>query len=252
MTITNQCTVKVQLTSLRAALGAVLPHAKRTKTGEDIALHRVRLTLANSHLFVTATNGTTTALARMTYTGGTDGDTRGNLWDPDDAPILFDLLPAEVRLARTWLQPKAVGDDEDMLVSLTTTRDGESEWEAIGTANEGSRHVFAGMEISESFPDLVELNGRAVAEAPGESSRSRDLVQDGATLALFKAASAAYNSPLCWRPTGGDNGGFVVTCGSAFAGTVASDTGGDEGKRRRADDTQLMLNILKPRAVQSA
>lgn len=248
MSITTECTVKVQLTSLRAALGAVLPHAKRTKTGEDVALHRVRLTLANTHMFVTATNGTTTALARMTYTD----DTRGNLWEPEDGPIVFDLLPSEVRLARTWLQPKAVGDDADMLVSLTTIRDGESEWEAIGTQNEGSRHTFAGMEISDAFPDLVELNGRAVAEAPGETSRSRDLVQDGATVALFKAASTAYNTPLCWRPTGGEQGGFVVTCGSAFAGTVSSDTGGDEGKRRRAQDVQQMLDILKPRAVQSA
>lgn len=248
MSITTECTVKVQLLHLRAALGAVLPHAKRTKTGEDVALHRVRLTLANGHMFVTATNGTTTALARIRY----DDDSRGNLWEPEDGPIIFDLLPAEVRLARTWLQPKAVGDDDDMIVSLTTTRDGESEWEAIGTQNEGSRHTFAGMEISDAFPDLVELNGRAVAEAPGETSRSRDLVQDAGVLALFKAAGAAYNSPICVRPTGGDQGGFVVTCGPAFAGTVSSDTGGDEGKRRRAADTQTMLDILAPKAVRSA
>jgi len=248
MAPTMECTVKVQLLQLRAALGAVLPHAKRTKTGEDVAIHRVRLTLANGSMFVSATNGTTTAIARVAY-AGPDGDSRGNLWEPEDGPIVFDMLPAEVRLARTWLQPKAVGDDADMLVSLTTVRGGESEWEAIGTQNEGSRHTFAGMEISDSFPDLVELHGRAVAEAPGETSRSRDLVQDGATVALFKAASVEYRTPLAWRPTGGDDGGFVVQCTSAFVGTVASDTGGDEGKRRRAQDTQTMLNILNPRSV---
>lgn len=260
MTVTNRATVRVQTQELRAALASVLPHRKRTKTGDDIALHRVRLILANGTLYAGATQGTTTALARMKYlpiTGSADttGDTRGNLWEPDDGPIVIDLRPDRVQV---WLQLFAasrMGKDEELnpVTAIFWSRDrNEVEFENEGGgATSGERPVFPLEEPHEMFPDLIDITGRAVAEAEA-TNQPRVLKQDPTVLAMFKAAGDQYAAPVRVRPTGSVPGsGFLVECSSAFVGTMASQHG-DEGDRR---DKQLSLEWvreLNPRKLESA
>lgn len=242
MAVTTKCTVKVETGSFRAALAAVAPHAKRTKKDDDLAMHRIRLVLANGVMFVTATNGKTSGLSRLSYVE----DSRGTLWEPDDGPFVIDLSPAHVKLIRQWLAAKAVGDDVDMLVAITPDlKEDEVEFEAIGTQNEGERYTIVYPEAHELMPDVVAITGQALAGAG--PSNDRVLVQDAKLIGLFEEAGTQYGAPIRIRPTGDtDTAGFVVECGAAFTGTIASDTGGDEGRRRNAEYTQGMLEVLKP------
>lgn len=254
MTVTTKATVKVRTPDLRAALASVYPHRKRTKKDDDIALHRIRLTLANGKMYAAATQGTTTALAKMSYVDG--GDTRGNLWEPDDGPLVVDLQPRQVLLINQAFSAKADGDDEgaDLLTALTVDIKDEIEFENIGGLNSaGERLTFPYTDPHELFPDVIELTGRALAEAAGESERAKALKQDGKVIDLFKAAGVQYASPLRIRPTGSlvAARGFVVECGSAFVGTLSS-TQDDEGVKRDSKFTTDWLFDLKPRSLASA
>jgi hypothetical protein len=254
MTVTTKATVKVRTPDLRAALASVYPHRKRTKKDDDIALHRIRLTLANGKMYAAATQGTTTALAKMSYVEG--GDTRGNLWEPDDGPLIVDLQPRQVLLINQAFSAEADGDAEgaELLTAITVDTFDEVELENNGGLNSaGERLVFPYAEPHELFPDVIELTGRALAEAAGESERAKTLKQDGKLIGLFQAAGDQYGAPLRWRSTGTSEAarGFVVECGSAFVGTISS-TQDDEGVRRDSKFTTDWLFDLKPRSLASA
>jgi hypothetical protein len=245
MPVTQKATVKVSTDLLRAALASVLPHAKRTKKDEDIILHRVRLTFANGKVFIMATQGKTTALVRLAYID----DTRGDLWEPEDGPMILDLPPIDVRFLKQWMATAAVGDDEDKITTITLDRhQGEAEFELIGTTNEGQRHVFVWGDHHDLFPDVVTITNQALMQAAGEALPARPLVQDSKLINLFNQAGSQYGAPLRWRATGTRDtaGGFVVECGPSFTGTISTDPGGDEGVRRHArwsQDTIADLSV---------
>jgi hypothetical protein len=256
MTVTTSATVKVRTPELRAALAAVFPHRKRTKRDDDIALHRVRLILANGTAYVGATQGTTTALARMKYLPLKDGgDTRGNLWEPDDGPLVIDLRPDVVPIWAQIFGAARQGKDEDLDPITAITYDlnrAEVEFESIGSGKTaGERYTINLEEPHELFPDLIDVTGRALAEADATNG-PRTLKQDPGVLAMFKAAGDAYGAPARIRPTGSAPGsGFVIECGSAFVGTVSSEQG-DEGTKRDNQLTLDWLGELKPRKLASA
>jgi hypothetical protein len=243
MAVTTEATVKIGTDALRAAFVAVLPHACRTKKDDDLPLHRVRMILANGKAFVCATQGKTTGLSRLSYME----DSRGDLWEPDDGPIILDLLPENVRLLKQWMAAKAVGDDDDKATGITVDlKAAEAEFELIGSTNAGERHVFQLGEPEALFPDVVKITAAALMQAAGESLPARSLVQDGKLIGLFNAAGVQYQAPLRWRATGTRDtaNGFVVECGSAFVGTISTDTGGDEGTRRHTRWTQETISAL--------
>jgi hypothetical protein len=243
MPVTMECTVKIGTDELRAALGSVLVHAKRTKKDEDVILHRVRLILGNGKAVVVATQGQTTGLSRLAYVD----DSRGEIWEPEDGPIIVDLWPENVRLLRQWTAAKAVGDDADKVTAITINRNiGEVEFELIGSTNAGERHAFILNAPHDLFPNVPHLTSQALMQAAGESLPSRSLVQDGKLIGLFNAASVQYKAPLRWRATGTRDtaGGWVVECGPSFTGTISSDPGGDEGVRRHSRWSQDMIAEL--------
>jgi hypothetical protein len=259
MTVTTTATVRVRTVELRAALAAVFPHRKRTKRDDDIVLHRVRLILANGTAYAGATQGVTTALAKMKYmpiTGGLDtGDTRGNLWEPDDGPLVIDLRPDVVKI---WLQMFAaarMGKDEDLdpVTAITYSfamREVEFENEGGGTAS-GERFTIPLADPAEQFPDLIDISGRALAEADS-TNQPRVLKQSADVVKLFEQAGKQYGAPLRFRQTGSAPGsGFVVECGSSFVGTMTSEQG-DEATKRDGQLTLDWLNELKPRKLASA
>jgi hypothetical protein len=240
MPVTMEATVKLGTDELRAALVAVLPHAKRTKKDEDVIMHRVRCVFGNGKALVMATQGQTTGLARLDYID----DTRGDLWDPEDGPMVVDLWPENVRLLKQWMAAKAVGDDEDKVTAITVNRKiGEVEFEMIGTTNAGERHAFNLHHPADLFPDVADITKQALMGAAGESLPARTLVQDGKLIGLFNAAATQYKQPLRWRATGTRDTakGFVVECGPSFVGTISSDPGGDEGVRRHSRWSQDMI-----------
>jgi hypothetical protein len=240
MPVTMEATVKLGTDELRAALVSVLVHAKRTKKDEDVIMHRVRCIFANGKALIVATQGQTTGLCKLDYVD----DSRGDLWDPEDGPMVVDLWPENVRLLAQWMSAKAVGDDQDKVTSITINQTiGEVEFELIGTTNAGERHVFNLNPPAELFPNVPEITNKALMQAAGESLPARDLVQDGKLINLFNAASTQLKQPLRWRATGTrDNaGGFVVQCGPSFVGTISSDPGGDEGVRRHSRWSQDMI-----------
>lgn len=72
---TTRATVKVGTTELRQALKSVHAHHRKGKKADAQAQHRVRLTLANSVMFIAACNEQSTALAKLTYVE----DSRGTM-----------------------------------------------------------------------------------------------------------------------------------------------------------------------------
>lgn len=235
---TTRCTVKVGTTELRQALKSVHAHHRKGKKADAQAQHRIRLTFANGTLFIAACNEQSAALAKLTYVE----DSRGNLWEPTDAPLVVDLQPRHIPLIAAWVSSKAVASDVDQLIAITPDiRQGEVEFEDIGGLwSEGERVVYTFDPPHESFPDIIDLMGKALNQIAGAGERHKDLVQHGDIIKLFATASTQYDAPLRIRATGSaEQRGFVVQCGHGFIGTVTSRHGDDDGlkTRDRIDDS---------------
>lgn len=229
---TTRCTVKVGTTELRQALKSVHAHHRKTKKGADEAQHRVRLILANGTMFVAACNEESTALAKLTYIE----DSRGNLWEPADAPLVVDLQPRHVPLLTAWVSKKAVASDIDQVIAITADAvQGEVEFEDIGgLMSFGERVTYQFGNPNDAFPDVVAISDKALNEVAGSGERHKDLVQHGEIIARFAMASKQYGSQLRIRATGSaESRGFVVQCGPSFIGTVTSRHGDDDGLKTR-------------------
>jgi hypothetical protein len=247
MTATTKATIKVGTTELRSALKAVHAHHRKGKRDDAVAQHRVRLTLANGTLFVAACNEQSTALARITLVE----DTRGNLWEPEDGPLLVDLQPRHIPLIAAWVSSKAVASDIDQLIAITAdVKKGEVEFEDIGGLwSEGERVIYGFDPPNEAFPDVIGISGRALAEVSGASERAKPFVQNGDVIKLFSVASKQYGADLRIRATGTASdaqSGFVVQCGPSFIGTVASRHGDDDGLKTRDKIDMSWLQLLNP------
>jgi hypothetical protein len=234
---TTKASLKVGTTEFRQALKSVHAHHRKAKKADAVAQHRVRLTLANGWLFVSACNEQSTALAKLK----TIDDTRGNLWEPEDGPLLVDLQPRHIPLICAWVSSKAVASDIDQLIQLNVDmrpekETGEIEFEDIGGLfSSGERVTYQFADPHEAFPDVISICDRALAEVSGQSERAKPFVQNGDVLKLFAMASTQYDTDLRIRATGSPDvaSGFVVQCGSGFIGTVESRHHGDDGLKTR-------------------
>jgi hypothetical protein len=254
MTVTTKTTVKVGTADLRHALGAAKSHVGKVKKDDGIITHRMRLILANGTLLVAATDSQTTALARANYIPGPDGDTRGNLWEPDDGPIVVDLQPRHIPLLLAQFKAKAGESDADLLMAVTAdSKAGEITFEDIGGLwSAGERQTFLFDEPIDGFPDVVAITGQALAAVAGQAERGKPLVQDGRILSRFKDATVQYGERCHIRGTGSvEARGFVVQCGPNFIGTVTSGHTDDDGIKSRDRWTLDWLKLLDPRKLQA-
>lgn len=254
MTVSKQVTVQLKTIDFRNALGAVFPHRNKVKTGDNNAENRVRLVFAHTHLFVCASNGTSTALARVRYLDDSRGMDNA-LWEPDDGPITIDLQSRQVPLLLQHFKTNQADSAMDQLVAVDIELDeGTLDFTDVGglySAGESTRYPIE--DPSEAFPDIIALTGTALAGVAGDAERGKDLVQDGQVLALFAKASKLYGAKLQHRPTGtAESRGFVVQCGPTFIGTVRSDHTDGDGMKNRQKWSEDWLRILKPRALKSA
>jgi len=248
MSVTRKATIEVKLLPLRQALQAVQPHRSKVKTGDDEAMYRVRLVFSAGWLFVMATNGSTSALAKA----GLFTDSRGALGklDPDDGPIVVDLTPAQVPLILAKFKPNQAESAAQQLIVFTIDLDPADPFIKLtdtgGLWSNGWAEEYPIDPPAEAFPDVIRIAGDALQRS-AESNQPKDLVTDPKLLALFKAAGTAYDAPVRIRATGTpDSRGFIVTCGSDFVGTIESKHGDDGGTKNRDAALLDWLNLIRP------
>lgn len=231
MTVTLTAEVTVETRDLRNALRAVVPHAEPNKTGDLDSEHRVRLVLDSFHVHVLASNGSTAAMAIASIVE----DSRSQKFAHDDGPLIVDITPRQGRLILA--QFKAKKTDPGGVNQLTQLRVlGEGEGLEVADKSglfAGESVRFPGVGVSDKFPDVVAIVTRALANAFGVPS-PKPLTSDGATLALFKAASVVYEQPLTVEATGTpESRGFLVSCGESFLGVISSRHQDDDSLKRR-------------------
>lgn len=231
MTVTLSAEVQVDTNDLRNALRAVTPHAEPNKTGDLDAEHRVRLVIDAHHVNVLASNGSTAAMAIVSI----EKDTRTERFGIDDGPLIVDLTPRQARLILQQFKAKKVDPNgEPQRAGLRVLKNGEGlEVADVCGLFAGESIRFPGVGVSDKFPDVVGVVTKALANASGSPS-PKPLTSDGATLALFKAASVVYGQPLTVEPTGTpESRGFLVSCGESFLGVISSRHQDDDSLKRR-------------------
>lgn len=251
MAPTTKATVEVSTADLRHALAAVHPHHRKGTKEDAKAQHRLRLVFANGYLYVCASNEDSTGLAKIKYRE----DSRGNLWEPDDGPLVVDMQPRYAKHICTTFSAKAVASDVDQAVVITIDADDQDVTftDVGGLWSSGVAVTLPFHEGGEAFPDVIEVTGRAFAEAKGEAERARALNVDGRVMRRFEAASIQYGAPLRVRAIGSpeQRAGFLVQAGAAFAGTVASGPE-DDGLKTRDKIDMEWLRLLDTRHLVSA
>jgi hypothetical protein len=231
MAVTLTAEVQVDTKDLRNALRAVTPHAEPNKTGDLDDEHRVRLLIDEYHVHVLASNGSTAAMAIVSI----EEDTRRKGLDPDDGPLIVDLTPRQARLILQQFKAKKTDPEGvEQIAALRVLTDGEGlEVADVSGLFAGESVRFPGVGVSDRFPDVLGVITRALAAASGLPS-PKPLTADGATVALFKAASVVYEQPLTVEATGTpESRGFLVSCGESFLGVISSRHQDDDSLRKR-------------------
>lgn len=222
MTFTD-CTLKVGMQPLRAALMAVVAHADRPKLGdEDLATARCRLVAGKDELLVAAMSstdhGTSSAYAAVTIVE----DDRKVKFDVWDGPMVVDVHPTMVRDLIRALRP-AKGDDgqpEGWAEVILDTANEEIVARDVSGLWPGRASTVRTLPTRADYPDVVGAVGRALTGAAGTF---KPFVPGRGLLTRFVAAERAYETELEARPTGtAESSGWVVICGDSFAGAVES------------------------------
>jgi hypothetical protein len=231
MTTATEATIEVPTGDLRKALAAVLPLAEKNSSGDNGVEHRIRLAIAESELYVMATNGLVSGAAAVPI----DADSREVPLADDDGAFRIDITPRQVTMILRQFKavrgPEAAGEMNETIELHATLN--TLHVQDVGGLFVGEALEFPILEASTTFPDLPGLLGRGLASV-GASPVGKPLVVDGAVLALFKPASTAYGKPLDIRSTGDpESPGFVVACGPWFVGLVSSRHGNDDLKAPR-------------------
>lgn len=229
MTVTVQADITVDTGDLRNALDAVLPHAEPNKTGDLDAQHRVRFIADKHHIYVTASNGATAACAIVSI----EEDSRTEKFAPEDGPLKWDLTPRQGRLILQQFKAKKTDPEGiEQTVCFHVGVGHSIELEDTGGLFAGETVSFPYVEPSAGV-DVVAVVGRAIASA-GSSPMGKQLVSDGQTLSLFKAASDAYKQPVVMSGSGTEESrAFVVECGDSFLGVISSRHNDDDSLARR-------------------
>lgn len=236
----TECTIRVGIVPLRAALLSVVKHADTPKIGdEELTLARVRWIAAEHELLLVATNansdGQTSAMAAVPI----EEDDRQVRFEVFDGPLVVDMHPAKVRDLARMLKPVRVGAGEDPHPSNTgwasVRMRANGELGSVRVADvsglwEGQSQTVPTLTYRPDYPDVPGIVGRALQHASGTF---KPLVTAAGILGRFEVAAKQYGLELVAEPTGtAESAGWVVYCGPDFAGVVESGLGGGSlGKR---------------------
>lgn len=252
MTVTTRAQVKVGTVDMRAAIKAVKAHGSKTKSGsDDLAEFRIRLILAERWIYVCASNGTSTGLAKARLRSDTRGasgkiDGEPGPLDKDDGPLVVDLQPRHGPLMLQMFKAKQANSEVDQLLEIDVdTEEGDIRFTDIGGLwTSGEALVLPFDDPAEGFPDVLAVTSRAIAGI-GTSPIGKQLVTDPQVLTLFKDAGKAYGADLVIESTGTpESGGFVVSCGPDFLGLLESRHGTDDSLSKRDTYRRAWLKLL--------
>jgi len=240
VTVTTELEIEVPIAAFHNAVRAVLPHADRPKLGSDPTdqpLARVRLVAAATELHLMATNGRTSALAAVPIVDGSDS--RGIRFAVEDGPYVADIHPKMLRQLRDGVTAAKVegeltGDARLFFTAPTPDGDGAGRITAsdVGGLWVGSETTRTLLPLVDRFPDIAGLLSQALGAAEGTY---KPMVVDGLDLGAFQAASRAYDAPLHAEPVGSaDQRGWIVLCGTDFAGSISGGHHDDDSLKRRS------------------
>lgn len=263
MPVAGEATFDVALDSLVAAIRAVEPHAEQTagRKGDDI-LARVRFRAELGELHVVATNGVTAALATVPI--DPDSDSRTDRVAEDDGTFTVDADPAEVRqIVARFVKGRSSKKGAprrtlrlhwtDRTLRLTDIT--EAQATLTGDMPEDDRGDLGELPARDlgilvvppvaDYPDVIGDVSKALAGI-GETVEGKPLVTPWSVLGMFRGAAVAYGSELQIDGTGPATArGFVVTCGSWFAGTIPSrHADADSLARRRRARLTLLHRLI--------
>lgn len=237
MTAATECTLTVGIADLQAAISAVAPHAEKPKQGDEQPITcRVRLTAGKDLLAVSATDARTSAVAWVKILG----DTRKGKFAPTDAPFVVDLLPTHARaLAASQTPIREEGEDYgECTLTLTlgevTVVDQSGKYPGVAHTvtplQQEATDTIPGTEDM-GYPPVEALIGKAFTRARGEH---KVLLPPIGMLARFEKAAAVYDEPLVIEPVGDPTQtGWLVWCGTRFAGQLNGRQEDDQEARRR-------------------
>ncbi len=237
MTATTECTLTVGIADLQAAVASVAPHAEKPKQGDEQPVTcRVRLSAGRTHLTVAATDTRTSAVAVVK----TLGDSRKGKFAPEDGPLIVDLLPKHARAIAGSQTPNRL-EGEDLGECLLTIRAVEVTVEDSSGKYPGVSHTVVPIEQEASdtspgtedmgYPPVEALLAKAFSRARGEH---KVLLPPVGMLSRFETAAREYGEPLVIEPVGDpDSTGWLVWCGTRFAGQLNARQEDDQEARRR-------------------
>ncbi len=237
MTATTECTLTVGIADLQAAIASVAPHAEKPKQGDEQPITcRVRFAAGKDLLAISATDARTSAVAWVKILA----DSRKGKFAPADGPFVVDVLPTHARqIAGSQTPIREEGEDYGEAV-LTLALDEVSIVDRSGKYP-GTAHTVTPLKQEATdtipgtedmgYPPVEALVGKAFQRARGEH---KTLLPPAGMLARFEKAAAEYGEPLVIEPVGDpDNVGWLVWCGTRFAGQLLARQEDDQERRRR-------------------
>jgi len=242
MTVTLKADIQVATPDLRNALRAVLPLSNPLVTGDHDAEHRVRLAFVEHFLFVIASNGSGTALAKVAV----KQDSRTIEFTAEDGPIIVDLTPRRARLLLQQFKAKPSDPDVGQLMEfgIDVAEETFTVSDIGGLWSEGESNRYPIEDPSDSFPDVIRITAQALAGI-GSTQVGKPLVTDGRVLRLFETASRVYDQPLQIEATGSsESRGFTVSCGADFLGTLSSTHQDDDSLKKRDRHRMAWLDLI--------
>lgn len=188
---------------LRRALQSVAVHASTEK--DDPTLHRIRCSMDDENLTITATNRYTEGMAIASIEKNHDGE----LAD-------FDLSPTDVKEILALFKGRKPGEED---VGDTLRIDVDVEHFTItdtGGLFEGKSLTLPRQPQSATFPPIPMVIARTLGRRPSKDAR---LAANGVLMALFATAARVYGRTLTLEPTG-KSSTLVIGCGESFLGLL--------------------------------
>lgn len=249
MTVTLKADIQVATSDLRNALRAVLPLSNPLITGDHDAEHRIRFAFLEHWVFVVASNGSGTALAKVAV----QADSRQIEFTAEDGPIIVDLTPRRARLILQQFKAKPSDPDVGQLMEfgIDVTEETLTVSDIGGLWSEGESNRYPIEDPSDSFPDVIRITAQALAGV-GATQVGKALVTDGRVLRLFETASRVYEQPLQIEATGSsESRGFTVSCGADFLGTLSSAHQDDDSLKKRNRHRMNWLELIPAQKLQA-
>ncbi|WP_280441057.1 hypothetical protein [Nocardia brasiliensis] len=194
-------TITVGTADLRQALTAVRAHVSADK--EATEYHRIRLTIGDENIAVTATDRFTGALAIV------------STWETDAEPgLIVELLPDDVtKMLAIFKAGKEIGDEPQFVIRLEIDEQHVTVTDCSGMIDGRALRIprLSTEDALTAVPVLINKSHN------GQSALLIDMTINGDALARFKVAGNAYGAPVTIEARG-DRRGLLIRCGESFLG----------------------------------